>query len=186
MSAVRRASWFGVGLLTWLALGCSSDDAGGSSPAGPGGTPSGDPGQRTESASYYVPVPDALEPFATYPVEGVRFEREGTDVEIRYRFPRWLNGKGDGIVLEGTMAAHTTEFAVLVKDMGSGMCERQANRFECYEHLPNLDVDREKAEREMSDAGLGRDEIEQRLRVTDLFQADPIGILEFDLGETAE
>jgi hypothetical protein len=74
----------------------------------------------------------------------------------------------------------------VIDDLGSGVCERAGQRIVCTESLPNLDVDREKARERMRESGLSRDELEQRLRVTDVFRADPIGIVEFELSSSSE
>jgi hypothetical protein len=131
-------------------------------------------------ATYRVPVPESLSPWATYPVEKVEFERSGSRVKIRYPFPRWLSGDSENIELEGVAPAEADVFDVTA-EQGSGRCTRTGSRFDCLETLPGLEIDREKARERMSDAGLAATEVEQRLEVTRIFEADPIGILEFEL-----
>jgi hypothetical protein len=171
-------------------LGCETEDvrsgsevtdgAGEGGAAGEGGSDAD--GLPTANASYQVPVADEeLEPWATYPIPRVRFEVENGRVRIGYGFPRWLTGVGGGIELEGEYSGEPTRFDVTVKDVGTGTCTRFDRRFDCYEVLPGLSVDRERAAEEMHEDGLAADEIEQRLRVTDSFSTDPIGILSFDL-----
>jgi hypothetical protein len=134
-----------------------------------------------DGARYSVPVPEELEPWATYPVEDLRFERNGEEIEIRYPFPRWLSGESETLVLTGSAASDAVEFDVIVRDIGAGVCQRSGRAFTCREQLPDLEIDRDKARERMLDANLGAAEIEQRLRVTDLFRVDPIGVLEFEL-----
>jgi len=136
---------------------------------------------RSEQASYRVPVPEDLAPWATYAVDRVELEYDGQRIEIRYDFPRWLNGVGADVVLEGTYAVDTTGFEVTAPGLGSGTCVREHDRFECSEILSGISVDRSKAEERMQASNLDSEEIEQRLRVTDRFATDPIGVLEFQL-----
>jgi hypothetical protein len=136
--------------------------------------------ERVAGATYRVPVPEALSAWATYPVEEVEFERSGSRLQIRYPFPRWLSGDSENIELEGVAPAGAEAFEVTA-DQGSGRCTRTGSRFECLETLPGLEIDRDKARERMFDAGLAATEVEQRLEVTRIFEADPIGILEFEL-----
>lgn len=165
--------------LVWLLAACGDGGARGSIPgvAGAAGAADG----RPEGAIYRVPVPPALRPWASYPVEEVELEREGADIEISYPFPRWLSGDSDEIVLQGVYSDRPEGFPVTA-EQGSGTCTHTGARFECRESLPGLEVDREKARERMLDAGLSTQEIEQRLEVTRIFEADPIGIFEFELG----
>jgi hypothetical protein len=176
-----------ISLLSVLALtpACGSGSSGDAESRGAAGTTgtTGTAGTGTDSpgaASYRVPVSAELEPWARYPVEEVEFEREGSRVRISYPFPEWLSGDGADIELEGEYEDGADTFAVTA-EQGSGTCTRANTRFECTEHLPGLEIDREKARDSMQDAGLASDEITQRLRVTSVFESDPIGIFEFDL-----
>jgi hypothetical protein len=160
-------------------LGCDDHSSG---PLDNAGGAAGSPTEHaTGNATYRVPVEAELAPFATYPLDRVRFEVEEDQVRIRYAFPRWLSGVSAGVVLEGNYAEDVTSFDVTAGDLGSGSCTRTGASFECHEDLPGLDVDREGAAERMLDAELPSAEVEQRLRVTDVFSTDPIGILAFDL-----
>jgi hypothetical protein len=156
--------------------GGTASDGGESSSGGAGGSD-----QRSSSASYFVPVPEELTPWATYPVSRVVVRQDGDNLEIRYGFPRWLSGVRARIVLTGVSPEGTTTFCVSAGELGTGTCTRDGARFECAEVLPGLEVDREKAREEMAAAGLAAEEIDKRLHVTDSFAADPIGILTFEL-----
>jgi hypothetical protein len=177
------------------AIGGASSTGGGESSGGEGGTPSsggessssGAAGegagseQRSSIASYFVPVPEELTPWATYPVTRVVVRRDGDNLEIRYGFPRWLSGVRTRIVLTGALPEGTTTFDVSAGELGTGTCTRDGAYFECVEVLPGLEVDREKAREEMEGAGLAAEEIDKRLDVTDSFAVDPIGVLTFEL-----
>jgi hypothetical protein len=159
--------------------GVTAGSGGDSSGAGGGAGSSSD--QRSSSASYFVPVPEELMPWATYPVGGVVVRQDGDNLEIRYGFPRWLNGVRARIVLTGVSPEGTTTFEVSAGELGTGTCTRDGARFECAEVLPGLEVDRDGARKEMEGAGLPAEEIAKRLDVTDSFAADPIGVLTFEL-----
>jgi hypothetical protein len=182
MKVHRRTCWPCLGLLAIsLNLAACGTDGSGlegtlSAGAGAGSTNM----QRVAGATYRVPVPDSLSAWASYPVEEVEFERSGSRVQIRYPFPRWLSGDSENIELEGVAPAGADGFDVTA-DQGSGRCTRTGSRFECLETLPGLEIDRDKARDRMVDAGLAATEVEQRLEVTRIFEADPIGILEFEL-----
>ena len=51
---------------------------------------------RVTNALYRVPVPEELEPWATYPAPDTEFDRfdrkEGDWVKIEYTFPTWIVG----------------------------------------------------------------------------------------------
>jgi hypothetical protein len=155
-------------------------ESGGS--AGIGGA--GDAGQTSGRGSIYegsyrVPVSAELEPFATYPIGSIRFWQEGGMLEIRYGFPRWLSGVSKRIELVGNYADGASEIDVSAGELGTGTCVRDGAAFECYEVLPGLTVNRDMARERMIEGGLSPQEIEGRLKVTDSFAVDPIGILSF-------
>ncbi|MFZ5892770.1 MAG: hypothetical protein ACOY0T_17050 [Myxococcota bacterium] len=135
----------------------------------------------TLNASYRVPVSEELEPWATYPLRRVACTFGEDSVRLRYGFPRWLNGIATPVILTGRYSEGVSSFDVDAGELGSGSCTQTGTHFECREILPGLSVDRLRAEDEMVSAGLLQEEIEQRLRVTDAFKSDPIGILIFDL-----
>jgi hypothetical protein len=138
-----------------------------------------DLGELTENAYYFVPVPDTLAEWATYPVRRVRLSRGEDGVRIGYRFPRWLCGIHQPIALEGAPAVDGTTFDVTAGTLGSGWCTQTGESFECFEMLPGIGIDRAQAEVFMGEDGLPEDEIQRRLQVTDVFASDPIGILAF-------
>ena len=173
-------------MLTTLIELClaSCAEGGTAEPPRPGAESSSAPAElddRSEQASYRVPVPQELAAWATYPIDRVEIEQDDRRIEIRYEFPRWLNGVGADIVLEAANAADSTSFDVTASELGSGTCTRAGARFECSEFLPGIAVDRGMARKHMLESNLAGGEIEQRLRVTDLFATDPIGVLEFEL-----
>lgn len=181
MNTVRRNSLSSLALASLISSLPACDDGGSRDGSASGAAGAGGAGvERPTGAIYRVPVPDALSAWASYPVEEVELEREGADIEISYPFPRWLSGDSEKIVLEGAYSNAAEGFPVTA-EQGSGTCTHTGARFECLESLPGLEVDREKARDRMLDAGLSAQEIEQRLEVTRIFEADPIGILEFEL-----
>ncbi len=180
MKPLRRAA----AVTAWLALACTDADDrldASNSPLDAGI----EPGELTENALYFVPAPEALAEWATYPVPRVRLSRGGDRVKIEYGFPRWLAGIRQPIALEGAPATAGTTFDVTAGSLGSGFCTQTGESFECYEMLPGISVDRTQAEVFMWEDGLAEHEIQRRLRVTDVFAADPIGILRFVMPEPA-
>jgi hypothetical protein len=137
----------------------------------------------TQSPSYFVPVDAELAPFATYPLKRLSFTRNEDSVRIGYGFPRWLGGVPQRVELKGNYLPNTTGFDVTITDLGTGHCRRSGNRFECRELLPGILIDRAQAEKFMREDGLPEEEIDGRLRVTEAFEADPIGVVSFELIE---
>ena len=179
MRADRRCSWVLAALWMACIAGCGS--------GGGEDRDDDDDGDETESSNvtntlYRVPVPEELEPWASYPVEVAEFSREeGDTVKIEYLFPTWLVGLGQEVELVGQFPAGATSFPVSAGAYGDGTCAVEGRRMVCTEHLPGLVVDRARAEALMQEHGLAAGDITQRLRVTDVFSVDPIGIFEFDL-----
>ncbi|HEY3496786.1 MAG TPA: hypothetical protein VGK73_18940 [Polyangiaceae bacterium] len=163
-----------------VAPACGSGSTGDGVPRGMAGA-AGTGTEASGSAIYRVPVTAELEPWARYPVDEVEFERDGGRVTISYPFPEWLSGDSEDIDLEGDYEEGAASFDVTA-EQGSGTCTRTGTRYECTEHLPGLEVDPERARESMEDAGLDREEIARRLLVTGVFETDPIGILEFEVG----
>lgn len=130
---------------------------------------------------YRVPVAEGLDPWATYPVDGIEVEREGDYIKIEYMFPSWLAGEVQQVELEGVFTGTEASFPVTAGAMGSGACDVSGPRFVCTENLPGVAVNLEKAKANMRAAGLPADEVAQRLQVTEAFSVDPIGIVEFDM-----
>jgi hypothetical protein len=173
-----------------LALSCEGSDTStvgkaGADPGNAAGTGGTDPGEPTQNASYYVPVADELAAWATYPVRRVSLLRDHDSVRIGYGFPRWLGGVLQPIELLGACAPDAAEFDATVTGLGTARCTQTAGRFECYELLPGISVDRVQAEAYMREEGLSEEEIGQRLQVTDLFASDPIGVITFELAPPA-
>jgi hypothetical protein len=146
-------------------------------PAGEAGAAS----EPTRNASYSVPVAEELEPWAIYPLARVLLSRDEARVRIRYGFPRWLGGVRQRIELEGAGASDGMPFDVTVGAFGTGSCTQVGSQFQCREFLPGITVDRAQAEARMQEDGLLLEEIAQRLKVTDAFLTDPIGIVAFEL-----
>jgi hypothetical protein len=183
MKRHERALVLAAAAAAALALSCDpSRDAGvvGAGAAGEGGAVF----EVTNDARYSVPVPEELADFATYPVARVRVTRDEVHVRIAYGFPRWLGGIRQRIRLEGAYASDGTPFDVTAGELGAGSCIQIGSHFECHELLPGIRVDLAQAELLMQEAGLSAVEIEQRLKVSAVFTADPIGILAFELAES--
>ena len=149
----------------------------------------------TKFAEYRVPVEGhpELEPYAVYPVSRITYEREGDDFRFGYGFPRGLAGARQHIALLGAHAGDMMSFPIrveishedeLVKSTGS--CARNGVRFECYENLSGIKVDRALATERLLEDGKTSQEIEKHLRVTELFSGDPIGIVTFELKDGVE
>lgn len=130
---------------------------------------------------YRVPVSKGLEPFATYPVEGIEVKRDDGYMKIEYMFPTWLAGELQQVELEGVYTGSEASFAVTAGFMGSGACEVTGSRFVCTENLPGVVVNPGKAKAHMHAAGLTGHEVAQRMLVTEAFSVDPIGIIDFEM-----
>lgn len=129
---------------------------------------------------YSVPVQGELAPYSFYPVSAAAgVIRRGT-LKLEYPFPTTLSGTTAYIELEGPYQAGQTHVEVSAGIHGSGTCDLQNGVWICTESLPGIQVDREAAKNAMIRAGLSAAEVDLRLRVTDRFSIDPIGIFEID------
>lgn len=167
--SLARGAWCAALPLALLA-GChdalDGDDAGGGAQAG--------------RAVYRVPVSKELEPWATYPVDRFEMKQDDGTLHVEYDFPPWLTGFDRVIELEGPYSAGAASIEVVAEGIGTGTCTIEGGRLSCTESLPGLPVDRAEAQARMTAAGLSPEEIAGRLKVTDAFSVDPIGIFEAD------
>ena len=126
--------------------------------------------------SYFVPVPEELEPYALFPLEGVRLEQQGQELTLRYDLPELLLGNARRVSFRGTVLEG--EPIVLSGDDGAATCQPASNGWACDEVLRGIDVDTEKVERLLS--SMPDDEARARLSVSERFAVDPIGVLRID------
>lgn len=130
---------------------------------------------------YLVPVPDELAPAATYSVDHVDWEVQGSAVKLQYDLPEGLVGGRIRVVLDGTLDAGATTMDV-AGELATGHCVGSSDLVSCREEffgLPALPIDmavvQEAAALEYAGAVADREEVAR------LFGSDPIGIVELDL-----
>lgn len=135
----------------------------------------------TYGGRYLVPVPDELAAAATYAVDHVDWEVQGSAVKLQYDLPEGLVGGRIRVVLNGTLPAGATTVDV-AGELATGQCIGSATLVSCREEfftLPALPIDmavvQEAAAVEYAGAVADREEVAR------LFGSDPIGIIELDL-----
>ena len=129
-------------------------------------------------AVYSVPVPPELEPYASYPLEGVSLCRLDGGLELGYSLPALLLGKKTRVSFQGGLNAATGTYELSGAD-GTASCSIAEGQWICHEAFVGLVVDLAEVAKETE--GLDPVEAEARLKVAELFSIDPIGILDFSL-----
>lgn len=146
-------------------------------------------------AEYRVPVEEhpELEAYAVYPVSGITYLANGDEVTFGYGFPRRLAGVRQHIDLiarnTGDMRSFDIRVEISAEDevvTGTGSCTRDGRKFECIEYLAGIKVDAELARERLLEDDESLEEIDQHLRVTQIFSVDPIGIVSFELKDEIE
>ena len=126
-------------------------------------------------ASYSVPVPVDLEPYATFELSDLRFRERGDEWTLDYSLPELLLGAAQKLSFRGSVDASGAY--VLSGDAGSLTCIAEADTLHCDEVLAAVELDRDKLERAL--AGLPAEESQFRWDVAERFADDPIGVLRF-------
>lgn len=121
-------------------------------------------------ASYHVPVPLELMPFATYPLDDVAVTRTDDRVAIAFTLPVGLLGFAVPITFTGTVGGEVTGSGGdgTCRDDGGLVCDLRYYDF-------GVDVDAVAAYWRQRNDGF----VVDRLRVTALFEADPLGVVRF-------
>lgn len=148
-------------------------------PPSTGDTPSGAdaPVSQLESgdyaAMYAVPVAAELEPYATFYVDSVRFERGSSELRLSYELPELLLGEHRRLSFRGTLGAAGRY--VLEGDDGVATCSLGQVSLFCDEVLRDVEPDAEALERLL--VGMPAEEASARRAVAERFSIDPIGVL---------
>lgn len=129
-------------------------------------------------AIYSVPVPEALEPYAAFPIGDVSLCRTDTTLELGYSLPKLLVGKKTRVSFEGGYDATAGTYELSSED-GTASCDPTANRWTCFETFTGIEVDLERVADEAAD--LPDAEAAGRVDVAERFGGDPIGVLDFEL-----
>jgi hypothetical protein len=124
--------------------------------------------------SYEVPVPDELMAFARYAVGTVKWVVKKDERRLEYTLPDELIGKRQPIELVGPETASQT-WSLRGATFGTAECTQLQSQIECREQLDGLAIDVGAVESRVNAGQLPP----ERLRVTRVFQGDPIGILRF-------
>lgn len=192
----RRAVALAANLML-IACGGASDEGGGGGTADGGGSGGADVDERIASlpicvldgqeepphmditgAEYSVPVvPAELEPHASYPIDEVSLCRRPSGLELGYSLPALLVGKKTRVSFAGGLDPATGTYELSSED-GTASCDPQG-AWSCLEKFTGIEVDLEEVAEEAS--GLSPAEAQARIDVAQIFQGDPIGVLDFSL-----
>jgi len=140
----------------------------------PGGVDPGTPAVGAR-ATYRVPVPAELEPYASFELGDLRFrEREG-QVNLEYSLPVLLVGGTQRVSFRGPLLASGE--LDLNGEAGRVTCRAVGSSMQCDEVLTQVELDQQKLERALS--AFTSDESQARRAVAARFSDDPIGVLTF-------
>ena len=141
------AATMAAGLLTLSWCGCGGEA--GSPPQPEAGAPgSSDEGQAAGASrqpgeslggQYTVPVEEALATFATYRIEGIRFEQRDGEVELSYRLPELLHGDERRVSFRGSGQLGAARLDLSSGD-GQAVCRRLAEQVRCDEVLAGVEA----------------------------------------------
>ncbi|HKO94147.1 MAG TPA: hypothetical protein VJU61_23500 [Polyangiaceae bacterium] len=137
--------------------------------------PAPERGAAAWRASYSVPVPAELEPYATFELRDLRFRQRGEEWTLDYTLPALLLGAARKLSFRGTTDA--SGVYELGGDAGSMTCTPEAAELRCDEVLDAAELDRDKLERALAE--LPAEESQLRRDVAESFANDPIGVLRF-------
>jgi hypothetical protein len=167
------------GSATAVADSATDVDGSAAEPAAPAGDTAAEAsterGAAAWRASYSVPVPVDLEPYATFELDDLRFRQRGDEWTLDYSLPALLLGASQKLSFRGSIDASGAY--VLSGDAGSLTCIAEADTLRCDEVLAAVELDREKLERALAE--FPATENQARWDVAERFADDPIGVLRF-------
>lgn len=155
-----------------MTAACAADDP-----------PSGDPvptASGSYAGAYAVPVPAELEAAARYPVEHVDWAVAGGVATLHYDLPEGLVGGPVSITLAGPIAAGDTSVTLSGED-GVGTCAAVGTIVTCAEEFAALALPMDQGVIEARAAAEYRGPLADRVAVSNLFEAEPLGVLTFDV-----
>lgn len=149
--------------------------------AGEGAAPAAPIGVGLEfTGTYEVPVPAELAAAASYRTPHIRWTVQGGIATLEYALPPGLVGGAVRVEFSGPVDPATGQ-GTLVGKVGSAECTATPNRVSCLEKMPGilpLTPDMALVEAAAKDEYAGP--VQDRVRVTERFIGDPIGIVHFD------
>ena len=128
-----------------------------------------------DTATYHVPVPSELEPYANFALADLRFRERGGEWTLDYTVPVLLVGGNQNVSFRGTESAPGVY--ELEGDAGQATCHAEAAGYRCDEVLRSVELDADKLERALG--ALSAEESRGRRAVASRFADDPIGVLTF-------
>lgn len=133
------------------------------------------------NGTYRVPTSPDLAAAASFSVDSVDWEIEGSQVTLHYNLPEGLVGGRIGVTLRGTIAPGAKD-VTLTSAQGTGRCVATATTITCREEFADLgvlpisaDVVTQVAMKEFPGP------VALRTHVSSVFSSDPIGFVELDL-----
>jgi hypothetical protein len=133
------------------------------------------------NGTYRVPTSPDLAAAASFSVESIDWEVEGSQVTLHYNLPEGLVGGRLGVTLRGTIAPGAKD-VTLTSAQGTGRCVATATTITCREEFADLgilpisaEVVTEVAMKEFAGP------VALRTNVSTVFSSDPIGFVELDL-----
>jgi hypothetical protein len=131
---------------------------------------------------YVVPVPPDLVAAARYPVDAVEWSVKRGIATLRYYLPVGLVGGSLEVEFTGSLLPGATSASLRSADGGTATCTALGTTITCHEifgdlgPLPiSMKVVRAVAAREYAGP------VEDRVAVANIFPADPIGFVDFDV-----
>lgn len=125
-----------------------------------------------ESATYEVPAPADLAPLANFEMTNLVSRTRNGRVEMKYTLPQELTGEK----IEVRVRADRNNPNLLTGPLGHMECSGD----DCAVHYPNADIYNTKVAKFLIDKGFSGTELDERLKVAQLFKSgDPAGVVHF-------
>ena len=138
-------------------------------------------------ASYQVPVPTSLQPYASFKLAGAAVEQENDHtLKITYCLPRDIAGAGgQKIVLSGTAPATAGDFFAVSENANgtTGTCVESVGTITCMLHYGGLHFDAAATETYLKQKYAGAPDLPERIQVMRTFSGNAIGILTVDIDQ---
>ncbi len=130
-----------------------------------------------ESATYEVPAPAELAPLASFEMTNLVSRTRNGRLEMKYTLPQELTGEK----IEVRVRADRNNPNLLTGPLGRMECAGD----DCAVHYPNADIYNTKVAKFLVDKGFTGTELNDRLKVAQLFKSgDPAGVVHFHLKTT--
>jgi hypothetical protein len=133
-------------------------------------------------ATYSVPVPAALEPYASYELKNFQWQETRDSVEVTYKLPELLLGYSHRVSFRGRQR-NDGHYELVSDQYGKLECTKDENGHDCRAMYRGLKVDLPKVEALLVSKNVESREREGRMAVSARFGGDLVGVIHVPAGE---